>query len=263
MKELTIIKIGGKVIDDESSLNEFLNDFNAIDGLKVLIHGGGKIASDFGERMGVVPQMNEGRRITDAETLELVTMVYGGLVNKNIVAKLQALGSDAIGLTGADANVLSAIKRPVEDIDYGFVGDVNKENVNAERLSRFLYAGLTPVLCPLTHDGNGNLLNTNADTIASILSASLSQFYNVNLIYCFEQKGVLSDFENQVVIDELDNSNYRELKKKGIINEGMIPKMDNAFDALEAGVKTVRIGHFSELLSLTDGGNTGTLIKFN
>lgn len=261
MKKLTIIKIGGKVIDDEVALDQFIKDFSRIEGAKILIHGGGKIATEFGEKLGIKPQLIDGRRITDEATLELVTMVYGGLVNKKIVAKLQSQNENAIGLTGADANVLSATKRPVKTIDYGFVGDVTKEHVNTESLSKLLSAGFTPVLCALTHDGEGNLLNTNADTIASILSSVLTRFYEVDLVYCFEQKGVLSDFENQVVVDEINLDAYKILKQDGIINEGMIPKMENAFDALNSGVKTVRIGHFSEVKSLSNGDNIGTQIK--
>lgn len=261
MKKLTIIKIGGKVIDDTDALGQFLINFSAIAGAKILVHGGGKIASDFGKRLGVAPKLIDGRRITDEATLELVTMVYGGLVNKTIVAKLQSLSEDAIGLTGADANVLSANKRPAEPIDYGFAGDVTKENVNTDNLSKLLNAGLTPVFCALTHDGKGQLLNTNADTIASILSAALSQFYEVDLVYCFEEKGVLSDFENQIVINEIGMNTYQMLKQDGTINEGMIPKMDNAFDALKSGVGSVRIGHFSDLRSLCEESNIGTQVK--
>lgn len=262
MKKLTIIKIGGKVIDDDAALKQFLHDFSTIDGPKILVHGGGKIASDFGERLGIIPQLVEGRRITDEATLELVTMVYGGLVNKKIVAELQANGENAIGLTGADANVLSAKKRPVKTIDYGFAGDITKADVDVDRLSQFLEGGLTPVFCALTHDGKGGLLNTNADTIASVLASALTSEYKLNLIYCFEQKGVLSDFENQVVIKKISLSAYQQLKSEGIISEGMIPKLDNAFEALRAGVSTVTIGHFSDLTALLNG-NSGTLIKLN
>lgn len=260
MKKLTIIKIGGQVIDNAAARDQFLNKFSEMAGAKILVHGGGKTASDIGKRMGITPQLINGRRITDEDTLELVTMVYGGLVNKNIVAKLQSYNIDAIGLTGADANVLSAKKRPIRDIDYGFAGDVMKENVNTDRLSRLIDSGLTPVLCALTHDGKGNLLNTNADTIASILASALATHYEVGLIYCFEQKGVLSDFENQVVIDELDHSSYVELKRNGIIDKGMIPKMDNAFDALNSGVISVKVGHFSALEKLITG-KSGTSVR--
>lgn len=261
MKKLTIIKIGGKVIDDDTALKQFLHDFSVIDDPKILVHGGGKIASDFGERLGIKPQLVEGRRITDESTLELVTMVYGGLVNKKIVAQLQANGENAIGLTGADANVLSASKRPVKTIDYGFAGDISKANVDADRLTQLLEAGLTPVFCALTHDGKGSLLNTNADTIASILAAALTNEYEVDLIYCFEQMGVLSDFENQVVIDRIDLSAYMQLKSEGIFKEGMIPKLDNAFEALKSGVGHVTIGHFSQVKELALKAETGTKIE--
>jgi len=262
MKKLKVIKIGGKVIDDPELLSQFLKSFSAVEGPKILVHGGGKTASDMGRRLGIVPKMTEGRRITDAETLELVTMVYGGLVNKRIVAQLQAIGENAIGLSGADANVLKAVKRPVEQIDYGFVGDVEIEGVNQEALTQFVDIGLSPVICALTHDGKGNLLNTNADTIASILAAALSNYFEVNLIYCFEQPGVLSDFERKQVIAEMNLKSYNELKAQGVISDGMIPKMDNAFDALTAGVKSVHIGHFSKLDELLKG-NSGTTIKLN
>jgi len=262
MKKLKIIKIGGKVIDDSESLDQFLSDFSEIEGAKILVHGGGKIASDFGSRLGIEPKLIEGRRITDDATLELVTMVYGGLVNKNIVVKLQALDEDAIGLTGADANIISAVKRPVKTIDYGFAGDVTKDNVNVGNLSKLIDARLAPVVCPLTHDGKGQILNTNADTIASVLAAALCSIYEVSLVYCFEQKGVLSDFEEKVVIEEINSDAYETLKANGTIHEGMIPKMDNAFDALKAGVTSVRIGSFDNLSDLI-GKISGTLIKLN
>ncbi|GAB5527641.1 MAG: acetylglutamate kinase [Roseivirga sp.] len=260
MKKLTIIKIGGKVIDDSVALDAFLTDFAQISGPKVLVHGGGKIASDVGEKLGIKPNYVEGRRITDAETLELVTMVYGGLINKRIVAQLQAKGVNALGLTGADANVMAADRRPVKEIDYGHVGDVSEAKVGFESLAMFLTEGLTPVLCPLTHDGHGGLLNTNADTIASMLARVASQVYETNLIYCFEQKGVLSDFEHQIVIPQINAVSYQDLKEQGIISDGMIPKLDNAFDALGTGVRKVTIGHFSEVGKLAMEAGTGTVI---
>lgn len=262
MKKLTIIKIGGKVIDDEMSLDSFLDDFAKVEGSKILVHGGGKVASEFGERLGIKPKLIEGRRITDSATLDLVTMVYGGLINKKIVASLQSLDADAIGLTGADANVLPAKKRPVRTVDYGFVGDVQSNDVNTYRLEQLLDSGLIPVLCALTHDRNGNLLNTNADTIASILASALSKVFEVDLIYCFEQKGVLSDFENEGLIETIDQQTYQKLKTESVISDGMIPKMDNAFDALSAGVSKVSIGHFAQLLELIEG-STGSQIKIS
>ena len=261
MKKLTVIKIGGKVIDDQAALNSFLEDFSELEGPKILVHGGGKIASEFGERLGIQPNLVEGRRITDAETLELVTMVYGGLVNKKIVAQLQSFGTNALGLTGADGNSLSANKRPMKNMDYGFVGDVSLENVNTKLLSQFLNNGITPVFCALTHDQKGNLLNTNADTISSVLASALANELEVELVYCFEQKGVFSDFENQTVISIIDLNSYKQLVKNGTINEGMIPKMHNAFEALKNGVKSVSIGHYAAIEALVNGSDVGTTIK--
>ena len=260
MQELTIIKIGGKVIDDEMSLDLFLKDFARVEGNKMLVHGGGKVASTFGKRLNIAPKLVDGRRITDKATLDLVTMVYGGLLNRQITAKLQAINADAIGLTGADANVLAAQKRPVKNLDYGFVGDPGLNDVNVERLKQFLDAGLIPVLCALTHDRKGNLLNTNADTIAATLASALSRVFKVKLIYCFEQKGVMANLEKDTIIEAIDANAYQHLKAEQIITEGMIPKMDNAFDALRAGVGAVRIGHFTRLKALVEN-QEGTLIK--
>ncbi len=261
MTELTIIKIGGKVIDDAEALSQFLSDFAKIEGDKILVHGGGKIASKTGEKLGIAPKMADGRRITDSETLDLVTMVYGGLVNKKIVSGLQSYGVNALGLSGADGNLLRATKRPVKEIDYGYAGDVEVEGVNITFLEKLLKANITPVICSLTHDGEGSMLNTNADTIASIVGRAMAEGCKVDLIYCFEQKGVLWDLENEEVISEMDKVYYHELKNQGIINEGMIPKLDNAFDALKAGVYTVKIGHFDQVLELVHGLGHGTLIK--
>lgn len=261
MKKLNIIKIGGKVIDDENALMQFLHDFADISGPKILVHGGGKTASDFGARLGVLPKMIDGRRITDAQTLELVIMVYGGLVNKRLVSQLQSSKVNAIGLTGADGNVIHAVKRPVEKIDYGFAGDVTTQSVNAIQLAQFVEMGLTPVLCALTHDGKGSLLNTNADTIASVVAGALAPSYEVDLIYCFEHNGVLKDIESQSVIDTIDTAHYESLKRSGVISEGMIPKMDNAFDALKSGVKSVVIGNYSQVQILVEGGTSGTKIQ--
>ncbi len=257
MKKLSIVKIGGNVIDDNRSLKEFISEFAEMDGAYILVHGGGKVASQIGALMGIEPQMIDGRRITDAETLDLVTMVYGGLTNKKIVAQLQAQGINAIGLTGADGNTLLAHRRPKKEIDYGFVGDISAEGVNIDLIQSLLQQELSPVFCALTHDGKGQMLNTNADTIASVLAVALSEAFEVDLVYCFEQPGVLSDFEKKTVIAELNSSNYAEFKKEGVINSGMIPKLDNAFDALKAGVKTVRIIHFSDLKKNV----AGTLIR--
>lgn len=260
MKEkLTIVKIGGKVIDQEELLDSFLSDFSQVEGKKILIHGGGKIASEKGQALGIEPNLVEGRRITDKDTLEVVIMVYGGLVNKNIVAKLQSNGVNALGMSGADANLLKAVKRPIKTIDYGFVGDVKKEDVNIGVASKLLDLDLFPVVCALTHDGKGNLLNTNADTMASIMASALSDSFAVNLVYCFEQPGVLEDFEKQLVIEDLTNESYRDYKSKGVIVDGMIPKLDNAFYAIQNGVKSVRIGAFSDLAQLIEG-SVGTRI---
>ncbi|WP_420388428.1 acetylglutamate kinase [Roseivirga sp.] len=257
MNKLTIIKIGGNVIDDPKSLDLFLADFAKRTEPTILVHGGGKIATQIGNQLGIEARMVDGRRITDAETLDLVTMVYGGLVNKKIVAQLQANGINAIGLTGADGNSMLAKKRPVKEIDYGFVGDVVPEGVNINLLVSLLNQGIRPVFCALTHDGQGNMLNTNADTIASVLAVALSKSFDVELVYCFEQPGVLSDFESKTVIPVLDPDNYHEYKNSGIINSGMIPKLDNAFDALNAGVGQVRIIHFSSL----NNNQSGTIIQ--
>ncbi|MFY0593973.1 acetylglutamate kinase [Roseivirga sp.] len=262
MKELTVIKVGGKVIDDPEALKRFLDSFVEVSGAKILVHGGGKIASDFGNRLGITPQLINGRRITDKPTLELVTMVYGGLVNKNIVAQLQERGENAIGLTGADANVISANKRQVSAIDYGYVGDVSRTDVNTAMISNFIDAGLVPVLCPLTHDGNGNLLNTNADTIASVLATAMTEKFRVNLIYCFEQDGVLEDFAKNKVIATITYDQYDKLKTEGVIQAGMIPKMDNAFDAIKGGVDTVKIGSFQSVQTLVKG-KSGTKITLS
>jgi acetylglutamate kinase len=260
MEKLTVVKIGGKVIDDEKSLDAFLTAFSKVEGLKLLVHGGGKIASDFGKRLGIEPQLIDGRRITDQQTIDIVTMVYGGLVSKRIVSKLQAQNINAIGLTGADANIIPANKRPVKTIDFGFVGDIELEKVNGDTLVKLIEIGLLPVMAPLTHDQKGNMLNTNADTIAATLASVLAKQYEVNLIYCFEQPGVLSDFEKKTVIPEILTSQVEGLKNNGTISEGMIPKIDCATMALGHGVKKVLIGAFDELEALAQG-NSGTLIK--
>lgn len=258
--KLYIIKIGGNVIDDPSQLDVFLQSFARIDAHKILVHGGGKIASSISKELGIVPDMVDGRRITDAETLRVVTMVYGGLVNKNIVAKLQAFGCNAIGLTGADANILPAHKRPLKDIDYGFVGDIEEDKVDAQILATLLESGLCPVVAPLTHDRKGNLLNTNADTIASVLAISLSGNYNVSLIYCFEKAGVLRDVNDESsLISSISSTEYENLKKESVISLGMIPKLDNAFGAIRKGVKDVQIINAAVVNSLaTNKKPTGT-----
>jgi acetylglutamate kinase len=250
VQKLYIIKVGGNIIDNPEALNSFLKDFASLKENKILVHGGGKVATEISKGLGIEAQMVDGRRITDAETLKIVTMVYGGLINKNIVAKLQANNCNAIGLTGADANIMLSDKRPLKNgIDYGFVGDVKK--VKSQPLVHLLSQGITTVVAPLTHDGNGNMLNTNADTVASELAVALSENFVVNLVYCFELKGVLSDFEDKdSVINEINPATYEELKSSGVINKGMIPKLDNSFAAIHAGVSSVIICQAEALVEL-------------
>ena len=240
MQQLTILKIGGKLLDDDTRLNEALADFTKIEGTKILVHGGGKKSSELSRQLGIEPKMAEGRRITDAATLEVVTMVYAGLLNKTLVSRLQALGCNAIGLSGADGNAILAKKRPVKTIDYGFVGDV--EMVNKRLVINFLEKNLTPVFCAVTHDGQGQLLNTNADTIATSLAVALAQDYQVTLKFCFEKNGVLLDpADENSVIPNLDAATFARYQTAGIISEGMIPKLDNAFAAVQAGVAAIII----------------------
>jgi len=258
---LFVIKVGGNVIDNPALLQSFLEDFAAIKGPKILIHGGGKIATRIGDQLGIKSNYVNGRRITDAATIDVVTMVYGGLVNKQLVAKLQAVGCNAIGMTGADANVIPAVKRPVKEIDYGFVGDINTANLNVGPLKAMLDAGLTPVFAPLTHDAHGQMLNTNADTIASSLAIALSAHYEVRLIYCFEKKGVLRDAQDDnAVINLINRSIYTELLEQKVLTDGILPKLENAFSAIESGVKEVLIGHAADVRSNTTGTVAGTLI---
>jgi acetylglutamate kinase len=239
---LTVLKIGGNVLDNAETLASTLAAFAAWHSPKILVHGGGKIASQLMRQIGLEPKMADGRRITDRPTLDVVTMVYAGLINKNLVATLQSLACNAIGLTGADANLIPAVKRPVKTIDYGFVGDLTAENINTETVSSLLNAKLTPVLAPITHDGQGTLLNTNADTIASNVSIALAKNYHVKLVFCFEKKGVLSrpDDDNSV-IPLLDETLYEKYKSEGVITAGMLPKLDNAFAALRSGIAEVHI----------------------
>ena len=241
MEQLTIVKIGGKVIEDPVALKSFLNDFVKIAGHKLLVHGGGRSATTLAEKLGVKTQMVNGRRITDAETLDIAVMVYAGLVNKTLVAQLQALGGEAIGLTGADANLIRSTKRPEKDgIDYGLVGDV--QSINSPIISELIQQCRVPVLAPITHDGNGQLLNTNADTIASETAKAMSFDFNVRLIFCFEKKGVLSNEKDEnSVIQFIDKEEFQHLKDESIITDGMIPKIENALQAIEAGVKEVII----------------------
>jgi len=242
MKEkLRIVKIGGNVINDRKQLQSFLKDFSNMDSLKILVHGGGKRATELAASLGLQTKMIGGRRVTDEANLEIVTMVYAGLLNKNIVAMLQASNCNAIGLTGADANTITAHKRVVKDIDYGYAGDV--DSIENESIELFLNNGIVPVFSAITHDKKGQLLNTNADTIASELAKGLSGNFEVELIYCFEKKGVLIDIDdNDSVITDIDKKKYEQLKADQIIAEGMLPKLENCFESLENGVKKVIIG---------------------
>lgn len=258
MEQLYLIKIGGNIIDDEAKLSSFLQSFAAVKAKKILVHGGGKLATKLAEQTGVKQQMIEGRRITDAETLKIVTMVYAGLINKTIVAQLQSKGCNALGLTGADGNAILAHKRVVKELDYGFAGDV--DSVNAQFLHRLLQDEITPVLSPITHDGKGQLLNTNADTIAQEIAKAVSEFYDVELIYSFEKSGVLLNAEDeQSVINKINQPYFDELKTKGLVFAGMIPKLQNAFAALDSGVKKVIIGKAENLPALLRG-EAGTSI---
>lgn len=258
MDTVYIIKIGGNIIDNEAALSSFLSSFAAVEGKKILVHGGGKLATQLAGKLGVEQQMVDGRRITDAETLKIVTMVYAGYINKNIVAQLQSVGCNAIGLTGADGNLINAHKRQHAGIDYGFVGDV--DNVNTGLLQNLLEAGTTIVAAPITHDSKGVLLNTNADTIAQELAKALGKLYAVHLIYSFEKKGVLLDVNDEgSVIPEINASYYAALRSEQKIFAGMIPKLDNAFSALHSGVQKVIIGKAEELNELVKG-ESGTAI---
>ena len=257
MKEkLTIVKVGGAVVEDETQLAQLLKDFCAIEGAKILVHGGGRRATKTAERLGIETKMVDGRRITDEQMLEVVTMVYGGLVNKHVVASLQALGTNAIGLTGADGNVIRSVKRPLKNgIDYGFVGDVKQ--VDGVQIAHLIEKGLTPVIAPLTHDGQGNILNTNADTMASETAKALAALYDVTLIFSFEKRGVLSNpDDDESVIPVITRSDFERYRADGIISGGMLPKIENALAAVEAGVSRVII-----TLSTAINGGQGTVIK--
>ncbi|MEO6851559.1 MAG: acetylglutamate kinase [Mucilaginibacter sp.] len=261
-QQLHIIKIGGNVIDNSENLHHFLKDFTALDGYKILVHGGGKVATQLSETLGIEPKLVDGRRITDIETLRVVTMVYGGLINKNVVAQLQRFGTNAIGLTGADGNFIRTKKRPVKTIDYGFVGDIDESSIDPKSIGKLLEAGFTPVFCAITHDGDGQLLNTNADTIASAVAVAMSKIYETTLIYCFEKKGVLMDIDDEAsLIKEIDPTGYEELKERKVIHSGMLPKLDNAFTAINCGVKAVIIGHAADLGQIRDKQTFGTRLS--
>ncbi len=262
MEQIFIVKIGGNVIDTDGALSSFLKNFSAIKGKKILVHGGGKIATGIGDKLGLESKYIDGRRITDADTIDLVTMVYGGLVNKKIVAKLQSLQCNAIGLTGADANLISAVKRPVKEIDYGFVGDIDSSQLAVGSWQIMVDNNLIPVIAPLTHDGKGQMLNTNADTIASSIAVALSKLYKVRLIYCFEKKGVLENVNDEnSAIRLITKDIYQQLKNDNKLFDGILPKIDTAFAAINSGVKEVLIGHADDVLRNVTEQTTGTLIK--
>lgn len=255
MEKLTLIKVGGKIVEEDNSLNQLLNDFSKIDGYKLLVHGGGRSATKLAEKLRVPTQMVNGRRITDKETLDITVMVYAGLINKRIVAKLQQNKMNALGMTGADMNIIRSEIRPVKDIDYGFVGDV--KDVDGQKLTLLIKEGIIPILAPLTHDGNGNMLNTNADTIAGETAKALAKYFDVKLIYCFEMKGVMVDINDEnSVIKSIDRVRFEDLVKGGIIKDGMIPKLENAFDCIKSGVKQVVITESKDIQ-----GKLGTTIE--
>lgn len=266
MEQLTVVKVGGGIVEAEESLKSLLSKFATIPGHKLLVHGGGRSATKMAEKLGIAQTMIGGRRVTDAETLQVVTMVYGGLVNKHIVASLQAIGVNALGLTGADMNVIQSHKRPlkkvkmedgsVQEVDYGFVGDVDQ--VNADLLANLIAQGVVPVLSPLTHDCKGSMLNTNADTIASEAAKALSKYFEVKLMYCFEKNGVLLDADNDdSVIASITKSEFPELVEKGIVQGGMLPKLENSFAAIDAGVNSVIITKADNI----DNPNAGTKLS--
>ena len=249
MEKLTLVKVGGKIVEEKETLDALLASFNSLDGLKVLVHGGGRSATKIAEQLGIETKMVNGRRITDE------AMLYGGLVNKDIVAKLQSMGLNALGLTGADLGYMTSDKRPVKDVDYGFVGDVKK--VDSDILADLIAKGVVPVLAPLTHDGKGNLLNTNADTIAGEAAKALAKHFDVTLVFCFEKKGVLRDEnDDDSVIENIGKADFEKYVADGTIQGGMIPKLENAFAAIDAGVKQVVITKADQL-----GKNTGTTVK--
>jgi len=256
MKEkLTILKVGGAVVEDEAQLTQLLNDFSAIEGAKVLVHGGGRRATKIASQLGIETKMVDGRRITDEQMLEVVTMVYGGLVNKHMVALLQAIGVNALGLTGADMNVIRSHKRPLKNgVDYGYVGDVDRADGNM--LSKLIAAGVTPIIAPLTHDGKGHILNTNADTMASETAKALAALYDVTLIYAFEKPGVLLNADDDTsVIPVITRTDFERYRLNGTISGGMLPKIENALAAIDAGVSRVII-----TLATAIDGHHGTII---
>ncbi|WP_017259879.1 acetylglutamate kinase [Pedobacter arcticus] len=271
---LYVIKIGGNVIDNSEKLHEFLKVFAGLKGNKILVHGGGKMATKLAAEMHIEAKMVDGRRVTDIETLRVVTMVYAGLISKNLVAQLQMFGCNALGLSGADGNLIKAKKRPVQqiksttdatikEVDFGFVGDLDENSIGTESLTKLIEAGFIPVFSAITHDGKSQLLNTNADTVAATLAVAMAKTYETSLVYCFEKKGVLVDVDDETsVIKEIDPVKYEDLKAKGIVADGMLPKLHNAFDAINKGVSTVYIGKADDLNDLETGKEFGTkLVK--
>lgn len=262
MEPLYVIKIGGNVIDDPTKLAIFIDRFSEIEGKKILVHGGGKLATELAEKLGIQQQMIEGRRVTDSETLKIVTMVYAGYINKNIVAKLQSYGINALGVTGADYNLLPAKKREHATIDYGYVGDIQRAQIVIMRWMNLLNNKITLVVAPITHDNRGNLLNTNADSVAQEIATILCKMFDVHLIYCFEKNGVLLDVkDDNSVISSINPAYYAELNEKGLIFAGMLPKLDNAFKAVNDGVKKVTIGPADNIVELTQGSKGTTIVN--
>lgn len=257
IQHINVVKIGGNVIDNADALARFIDDFAKLPAPKILIHGGGKLATRLSEKLEIEIKMIDGRRVTDRQTLDIVTMVYAGLINKQIVAGLQAAGCNAIGLSGADANVVPATRRSPEPIDFGFVGDIDAEKINSDFIATLLEAGVSPVFCAITHDEKGSLLNSNADSVASAVAVAASRIAPTDMHFCFEKRGVMRYIDDpDSLIEEIRPDSYRELREQGVVNKGMIPKIDNAFRAVEKGVKSVTIKHSDNLLS-----NVGTTIK--
>lgn len=264
MNTLTIVKIGGQVLDDEKRKNAFLKDFSSLQGAKVLVHGGGKLATQMATELQIPVHMHEGRRITDAESLRVAVMVYAGWINKTLTATLQSLGQKALGLSGADAGLIPAVKRPVVAVDFGFVGDVQKEKINAPLLQSLLEQDIAPIIAPITANASGQLLNTNADTIAAVLAMAMSHLYEVNLVYCFEKPGVLLDEnDDESVIADLNKTMINRLKEEKRIHSGMLPKLHNCLEALEAGVSQVHICQESQVLQVGKLDFRGTKISLS
>lgn len=257
IKKINVVKIGGNVIDDPAALADFVDIFSGLEGPKILVHGGGKEATRLSKAMGIETIMIEGRRVTDRHTLDIVTMTYAGLINKRIVAMLQAKGCDALGFSGADGNIINATRRPANPIDYGFVGDIDPKDVNDPLIRILLETGVTPVVCAICHDGNGTLLNCNADSVASAVAIGSSRIAPTVLTYCFEKAGVLADVDDEEsVIPLITKENFHTLKENGTIAKGMIPKLTNALDSASKGVNAVRICKAEDLLN-----DSGTIIK--